>query len=136
MDAREAGGELLKQEASFVLEFFQTAEHEARATERYVLIALGAIYSYLAAQKGELPPGAWYAPTFVVVVAFIRAVGLGYRQKQLLKYLQEMEGRLTLPSGVSGWAEWFSKLPPFIAISAGAFYVLLIVVTLVVALIA
>ena len=137
MDERQASVDFLKQEAAFVFEFFQTAEHEARATERWVLIALGAIYSYLATQK--IPSGlsvvAWYVPTFVAVAASVRAVGLGWRQYHLLRYLKKVERQVALPSQVPGWALSYTKAPPFIAISAVIFYAFLIVGTFAIAIV-
>jgi hypothetical protein len=136
--AQEASAaELLKQQSAFVYEFFQAAELEARATERYVLIALATMYSYLAANGTAIPPQfrelAWCAPTLVTVFAGIRALGLGRRQKQMLDYLKEIEARLPPPGEIPGWAHWFSKQVPFVAISAGVFYLLLTALTVFVA---
>jgi hypothetical protein len=135
MDLAQVAAELFKQQATFVYDFFQAAELEARATERYVLVALAGMYSYLATK--EVPRQfrrlAWYAPTLVTVFAGIRALGLGWRQRQTLDYLIEMERRLPPPNQVRGWGQWFTKQVPFVSISAGVFYVLLIILTLVIA---
>ena len=77
MDAasEQAAGDLLKQEVTFAYAFFQATEFEARTMERYVLIAVGAMYSYLATTKQiplPYPQLAWYAPTLVTVIASIR----------------------------------------------------------------
>src|SRR5688572_4288501 len=118
-----AAAELFKQQIAFVYEFFQAAELEARATERYVLVALAGMYSYLASK--EIPRQfrrlAWYAPTLVTVFALFRALLLGWRQSQLLDYLMKVERRLPLPSRVPGWAQWFTKEVPFVGMSALVF---------------
>jgi len=134
-ESERAAGKLLKQEATFVYDFFEATELEVRAMVRYVLVALGAMYSYLATTGIPLqyPRLAWYAPTLVTVIASIRALVLGHRQKKLLQYLMEMERRLPMPGGVPGWAGWFYPKPSFVAMTAIVFYVLLIASTLFIA---
>ena len=138
MDEEVAGAKLLDQEVAFVFRFFEMAEREARATERYVLIGIGAIFSYLATQESvieELPLLVWYAPAFVVLMAWFRAVSLGFRQKQLMSYLKTLEAKLTLPTRDSGWATYFTNQGPFVAVWAATFYLVLLLVTVVIAVI-
>ena len=83
-------------ELKFVYDLYLAAENEVRSTERWILVILGGIYSYLAA-KGtpEVPLPvrrlAWYSPTFIVVFAGIRALGLGLRQKGVMDWLRANE---------------------------------------------
>lgn len=46
---------------------------------------------------------AWFAPSFVVVFAGIRALGLGWRQGALLSYLKRVEVD-ALPQTDAAWA--------------------------------
>lgn len=130
-----AAPELLKHNVTFVYAFFQAAELEARATERYVLVALGGMYSYLATQNIPVDLGrlAWYAPALVAVFGAIRALGLLLRQGQLLDYLVEVDRRLPLQGGVPGWAQWSGTKLSVLALPAAVFYILLIGLTLFVA---
>jgi hypothetical protein len=126
----------LAKEAEFVYSLYQAAELEVRATERYVLIGLAAMYSYLAATS-DIPRQfrnvAWYAPTFVVVFAGIRALGLGWRQAQLMRYLRDMEGQVLGSDACSGWAHSFLAQRSIVALSAGVFYFVLAIFTALIA---
>jgi hypothetical protein len=133
----QAAVELLTKEAEFVYNLYQTAELEVRATERYVLLGLGAMYSYLVTKSipDRFRSIAWYAPTFVVLFAGIRALGLGLRQKQLLQYLDKVtEARILQANSAAGWAGNFRCGKAYVAWTAGSFYVLLACMTIVLAL--
>jgi hypothetical protein len=124
--------EFLTKEAEFVYAFYQAAELEVRATERYVLVGLGGMYSYLATRERSAPFSrlAWYAPTFVVLFAAIRALGLGLRQAELLQYLKSGEVKVLGCAGASaGWAHSFTAGLPIVATTAGVFYMLLVGLT-------
>lgn len=127
--------ELLNSNIDFVYAFFQAAELEARQTERYVLVTIGAIYTYLTTK--EIPARfrqlAWYAPVLIVAFAAIRALGLMLRQMQLLDYLTEIETKFPLPNQAPGWAYWYGKQASVVAWPTAMFYLLLIVVTVVLA---
>ena len=128
--------DLLNQQVSFLYAFFQATELEARAMERYLLLALGGMYSYLATK--EVPQQyrglAWYAPTGIAAFAALRAVVLAVRQAQIWRYIgEEVERQISLPSGVQGWAHWYNGQTPYVLITAAAFYVLVIVSTFVIA---
>jgi len=140
----------LTKEADFAWSLFQAAELEVRATERYVLVGLAGIYSYLASTKtipSRFQKVAWHAPTFVVVFAGIRALGLGVRQWQLMRYLRTLEGNVLCadvnvlcgnakalcPVAKIGWAHSFIGQRSIVALSAGLFYVLLATFTIFVA---
>jgi hypothetical protein len=140
----------LTKEAEFAWSFYQAAELEVRATERYVLIGLAAMYSYLASTKSiprQFQKIAWHAPTFVVIFAGIRALGLGWRQYQLMRYLQALESRvlcgdvkvvcgevkILCADANVGWAFSFIGQKSMVALSAGLFYVLLAIFTVFVA---
>jgi hypothetical protein len=129
--------ELITQETAFVYKYFEAAELDARTTERHILIALGAIYSYLSAKAAslEVPGWAWYAPTLVVLFAGIRAAGLAWRQRQLLDFLAKTESAFLSSDGYPGWAQWYNAQKPLIAVTAAVFYVLLVGVTLAIAVI-
>jgi hypothetical protein len=51
--------QFLTKETEFVYAFYQAAELEVRATERYVLIGLGGMYSYLATRDLPAPFLRW-----------------------------------------------------------------------------
>jgi len=125
----------LTKEAGFVYNLYQAAESEVRMTEGYVLVGLGGIYSYLATKKGRVPFGriAWFIPTFIVAFAGLRALWLGVRQAELLKYLEKIEANLLQMNASLGWATSFRQTGNFMSVTAGAFYVLLLIVTIVVA---
>jgi len=127
--------EFLTKEADFVYQLYQATELEVRSTERYVLIGLGGLYSYLATKTipDRFRKLAWYAPPFVVLFAGIRALGLGLRQKQLLEYLQVTEAKALEASGVIGWAQSFTNGKPIVATTAAVFYVLLFILTVAIA---
>lgn len=134
MDLAQVAAELFKQQAIFVYEFSQAAELEARATERYVLVALAGMYSYLATK--EVPRQfrrlAWYAPTLVTVFAGIRALGLGWRQRQLLDYF-DRDGKATTAAEPGSRVGAVFRASALCFDFSGVFYVLLIILTLVIA---
>ena len=131
----EAAAKFLTTESKFVQDLFQAAEVEVRSTERWLLIALGAIYSYLATKaRTEVPQPlrklAWYSPTFIVVFAGIRAFGLGFRQWQVLNWLAQTETSVLGANG-GGWAQ--SKHPWIVTATATGFYVILALATFIIA---
>ena len=103
--------------------------------ERYLLVALGGMYSYLATKK--IPQYyrrlAWYAPTLITALAAFRAFVLGLRQAQIWNYLKEVETQIPLPSGVQGWAHWYKCQTPYVFITAVVFYALVLGSTLIIA---
>ena len=128
-------GSFLTSESNFVYDMFQAAELEVRTTERWVLITLGAIYSYLATKaKTEVPQPlrrlAWYSPTFIVVFAGLRALGLGLRQGQILNWLQVVETKVLGPNG-GGWAQ--AKHLWVVTATATTFYLVLALATVIIA---
>ena len=127
-NSEKLASELVRAEIAFVIRYFETAELEARTTERYVLLVLGAMYTYLAAHVSELSRIAWFAPTLVVFFAAVRALGMGWRQGQILTFLKKLEGDLPV-ARMSGWAHWYKDQPPLITLSAAAFYIFLLAVT-------
>ncbi|HXH94338.1 MAG TPA: hypothetical protein VNN25_22365 [Thermoanaerobaculia bacterium] len=125
--------DFLSKEATFVYDLYHAAELEVRLTERYVLLALGGIYSYLATTAAkEIPIRfrrlAWYAPTFVVVFAGFRALGLGFRQKEITEWLlrAEYSAHIAKPAG---WAQSTVCGFPIMAATASVFYIVLTVTT-------
>lgn len=127
--------DFLTNESKFVYDMFQAAELEVRTTERWVLITLGAIYSYLATKaKTDIPPPlrglAWYSPTFIVIFAGLRALGLGLRQGQILDWLKAAETRVLGPNG-GGWAQ--AKHLWVVTGTATTFYLVLALATVIIA---
>jgi hypothetical protein len=131
----QTAAEFLLKEVDFVSSLYQAAELEVRTTERYVLVTLGGIYSYLASKDvpGRFRRPAWYVPTFVVVFAGLRALGLGLRQCQLLQWLKTTEAKALVGNVDAGWVQSFTKGAPIVAGTATAFYVVLTILTLVIA---
>src|SRR4051794_4067756 len=125
--------EFLTKESEFVYGLYQAAELEVRSTERYVLVTLGALYSYLATRAAtDIPPRfrplAWYTPVGLVVFAGIRALGLGLRQHWVLKWLERAETRVLPRDGVPasvGWANFSTCHPWVLSTVATIFYVFL-----------
>ena len=72
---------------------------------------------------------AWYAPTFVVVFAGIRALGLGLRQPQISLWLKQTESVALGTQAHMGWAVFFREQPSVVATTAGVFYLLLTILT-------
>jgi len=127
--------DFLSTEAGFVYKLYEAAELEVRASERYVLIGLAGMYSYLATKgvPAQFRSWAWYAPTFIVLFAAIRALGLGWRQGQLIRYLRDTEASVLGASASAGWAHSFIAQKSIVAASAGIFYVLLLIATIIIA---
>jgi hypothetical protein len=124
--------DFVSNESKFVYDLYHAAELEVRLTERYVLLALGGIYSYLATTAAkEIPIRfrrlAWYAPTFVVIFAGLRAMGLGIRQKQIMAWLLRAENSSLIDQ--PGWAQSSVCTFPIMATTAGVFYIFLAVTT-------
>ena len=124
--------EFMQIDVKFAIELFQAAENEARETERFILLAIGAIYAYL---TKEIPNNfmqvAWFSPPAIAIFAAVRALGLMLRQRQVLKYLKSVE-----PSGLPdsrGLALWLSNQPSVLAVPMGIFYLFLIGITLAIA---
>jgi len=125
--------EFMQIDVKFAIELFQAAENEARETERFILIAIGAIYAYLTTK--EIPPNfkqvAWFSLPAIAIFAALRALGLMLRQRQVLKYLKSVT-----TSGLAdsrGLAIWLSNQPSVLAVPMGIFYLLLIGITLAIA---
>ena len=118
---------------NFAIDLFLAAEKEARETERFILVAIGAIYAYLTTPRdiSAFSRVAWFAPPAIAFFAAVRAMGLLFRQRQILKYLESVE-----PNGQAGsqsLALWLSKQPSVLALPMAIFYLLLIGSTLAVA---
>ena len=118
---------------NFAIDLFLAAEKEARETERFILLAIGAIYAYLMTTNitGTFSRVAWFAPSAIAVFAAVRAMGLLFRQRQMLKYLESVEPNGQ--AGSQGLALWLSKQPSVLALPMAIFYLLLIGSTLAVA---
>lgn len=124
----KAAADLLTTQLKFAYDLFLAAEAEVRSTERWLLVTLGAMYSYLATKAhAAFPPPlrrvAWYSPAFIVVFAGIRALGLGLRQWQLLEWLKTTEK--------GGWSQVDRTWT--VTATATGFYVVLAVATFVIA---
>jgi hypothetical protein len=93
------------------------------------------MYSYLATKHipSQFRRLAWYAPTFVVVFAAVRALGLGLRQAQLMRFMATAEAKLLTSDSDVGWAKSFICGPPYMSTTAGVFYIVLAAVTIAVA---
>ena len=129
--------DFVSNESKFVYDLYHAAELEVRLTERYVLLALGGIYSYLATTSAKSIPRrfnrlAWYAPTFVVIFAGFRAMGLGFRQKEIMHWLLRAENS-SLVGLPPGWAQSTVCGFPIMATTAGTFYIFLAVTTAILA---
>ena len=120
---------------NFAIDLFQAAEKEARETERFILLAIGAIYAYLTTTTKVITDDfshvAWFAPSAIAVFAAVRAMGLLFRQRQILKYLESVEPNGQ--AGSQGLALWLSKQPSVLAVPMAIFYLLLFGSTLAVA---
>ena len=122
--------DILQADVAFATALYTAAEAEARQTERYLLIALGAMYAYLTTKDipQSLQKIAWYVPAIVTAFTGLRALGLGLRQHDLLKFLACMKG------GQSQFAIAFLSGPSYLAYTIGAFYITLFAASLAVAL--
>lgn len=128
--------EYSKQDLDFVYSLFQAAELEARTTERYLLVTLGGMYSYLSTKEipARLSKMAWYAPALVTLFSAVRALGLLARQVDALNYLKLVEHQYPLAGNLHGWALRSSASPlPLLIVTATLFYVVLLVGTFAVA---
>jgi hypothetical protein len=65
--------------------------------------------------------------------AAIRALGLGLRQAELLRYLKSGEVNVLKTGASAGWAHSFTAGFPIVATIAGVFYILLVGLTFTVA---
>jgi len=118
---------------NFAIQLFQAAELEARETERFILLAIGAIYAYLTTKEvpDKFKRVAWFSPPAIAIFAAVRALGLMLRQVHMMEYLNRVES-----SGLEDsqrLAFWFSHQPPLLALPMGIFYLLLIGITLAIA---
>lgn len=126
--------EFMQIDINFAIELFQAAEKEARETERFILLAIGAIYAYLMTK--QIPDNnfnhvAWFCPPAIAIFAAGRALGLMSRQKRILEYLKNVE-----PGGLAdsrGLGLWLSNQSSVLAVPMGIFYLLLIGITLAIA---
>jgi hypothetical protein len=120
---------------NFAIQLFQAAELEARETERFILLAIGAIYAYLTTKEvpDKFKRVAWFSPPAIAIFAAVRALGLMLRQVQMLEYLRSLESCGLADS--RGLACWLSHQPPVLALPMGIFYLLLIGITLAIAIV-
>lgn len=123
---------LIKQ-AEFAYELFAAAENEARSGERYLLVAVGGIYSYLLTHATDVARSfgcaPWLVPPILVVFAGVRAAVLAVRQAALLRYLKTLEERAISATPGVGWAHAFQGGPPVLSMWAFAFYIAFFILT-------
>jgi hypothetical protein len=130
------GIEFLTKELDFVFSLYQAAELEVRSTERWLLVALAALYSYLATKAARditarFPRLAWWTPVALVTFAGIRAIALGLRQHYVMIWLQTAETTILPPD--FGWASFSESKPWIVSITVAVFYGALVLATTVIA---
>jgi len=88
---------------------------ETRATERYVLLASGAIYTFLFAQSGALHalPSAkfiWWIPPVLALMGGLRSYALKGYITGCDAYVKQAEDAFCLP-GLVGWEHYWKDDP-------------------------
>jgi hypothetical protein len=103
---------------SFYLEELKNVRAEAdrhsddtRVTERYVLGACGAIYTFLFAQLDKPPSGLgrfiWWLPCFLMIWGASRSWALYMHNRQCCSYLKDAEEKSQIANW--GWEHWKSS---------------------------
>jgi ABC-type sugar transport system permease subunit len=88
---------------------------ETRATERYVLLASGAIYTFLFAQSPALhtlrsAKFIWWIPPVLALLGGLRSYALGGYITGCDRYVKKAEDALRLP-GLVGWEHYWKDDP-------------------------
>jgi hypothetical protein len=126
----QADAALESEQCKYLYQLFEADEKEVRQIERYLLLASGAVFSFLANQIGNADYGPlWYFPALLTVLAALRAGALGVRQSKWLELSSEVESRwagLASPTRTyknPGWASlYLNRGKTYVTISAVLFY--------------
>lgn len=93
---------------------------ESRANERYAVAATGAVWTWLATHRPDVPSQfriVWAVPALLAALGFIRNIGLQADVRRAAAYLEQLEAHLTNAPGHSdppGWETYLatsSRLP-------------------------
>jgi hypothetical protein len=101
---------------------------ESRITERYILGACGAIYTFLFPQLEKLQSGPrrfiWWLPPFLMIWGGLRSWALYARNRQCRRYLMESEDKLKIHyPDWTGWEHWLADKPHVLTYSALAVWI-------------
>ncbi len=104
---------------------------ETRKLETASIVAVAALYAWLSAHT--VPREAWYIGVPLVLLAGIRSIALFHRVGFIARYMRLIEAEfLTTPTSLPGYERYFAQqTTQRIAPSAIAFWVVILVVTLV-----
>ncbi len=114
--------------------------NDSRSVERNVVIAIGAFWAFLIKENGNVrklthPAWAWWIPVLFSVLGALRSAALGYKFACLGTYIQKIE-KYFLPKVTNrpeGWEHFQSTAGGFVRVSAWIFWIILIAVTVIVA---
>jgi hypothetical protein len=126
------------EQCKYLYQLFDADEKEVRQLERYLLVAIAAIFSFLVNQITKADyTNLWYFPAFLTCIAGIRAGALGNRQRVWLRTLAEVEQRWATSVGSEyrnngpGWASLYNRYGSYaVTGSAMLFYVALLALTI------
>jgi len=109
---------------------------DARATERNMLLACGAILAYLAGRcPNPVPRFLWYIPTALAVFGGIRTLTLMISITPRGQYLRRLEDKCLRDPPLEGWEAFFRNHRRYrigVGFSMWVFWIVLIVATIVI----
>jgi hypothetical protein len=116
----ETASEFLLKEYEAVRREMDAAVKETRTLERYALVAVGAIWSWVvASDRPEFDPLKWLPALLVGFLAF-RAVALTLHVDFIARYLAKAEKAFVLPDGL-GFEQQFKNAGALKRVSAYVF---------------
>lgn len=114
--------------------------NDSRMVERNVIIVIGAFWAFLIKESGNIgkfahPALAWWIPVLFSVLGALRSAALGFKFLCLGKYIRKLENYFLRETAKrpEGWENFQVTVGGFVRVSACAFWLILIAVTVVIA---
>jgi hypothetical protein len=105
---------------------------DERDLERSILLACGAIWTYLIGLEHQRSYYLWYVPTVLVGFGAVRTAALMMGIRPRAQYLRAMEDQTLQGMPLEGWERYFrSHFRPGVGVSMWFFWLGLLVATLV-----
>jgi len=121
------------------------AVQEARALDRYALVAVGGIFAWLAIHAARVPSLAWWIPVLLAFLGFLRSMALLYSINRAGEYIWTLEAALCSAPPL-GWQHYLwsgrapessartrglrSRVGPVFVTTGGVFWLLLLVASI------
>jgi hypothetical protein len=100
-------------------------EKEARALERYIVVAIGGILTWLASMP-KIDRWIWCVPCLLAVLGAVRAFGVNQTWDVYHRYILKLENAFTDADAPGGWEHFLEKEETHNAKGAVLFWALLI----------